>query len=163
MINVITEKFNNLNGREQKLVIVAAVLISIVVIGSLIKQSAVLFTKSKGPTVQTRQLEFTKLLPKIQELKKLRQNSVQLSSIPENGLYEFINKNQPKLDVLEKDNMLITQKDNAVEISYKAVSFDDLVGWLLKNHHQYGIEVNYVDISQVPDKSGYVTAKLIVE
>lgn len=161
-VNKIKEVFENLNDREQKLVTLAAVLVGFMFFYLILKNMTFIFSPSINPQAVNKRSEYVALQPKIKKLKELNQLNQNYQTINSN-LYDFISKNPPTLTTLDEEQPIITDKNDQVEISYKAVSFDDLIIWLSQQQTSYGIAVISADIKRNQEQQGYVSAKIVLD
>lgn len=162
MLEKIIDYYTNLSEREQKLVALAGIIAAIILLMGVLKQAPVLFAPSIRTQVNAKLSKFEQVLPELNKLKVLNQQSQQHRKFSEADLYEYINNKKPVLNTYKRDQLVLEKIDDKVSIKYKAVSFDEFILWLTKLHQDYGVSIISADIKPVPTKAGYVQVNVVL-
>ncbi len=157
------ELYTNLNDREKKLINLAALLVMVALLFSVLKYISFVFRPSFNVLSYNTKNEYLNLQPKVIELKKLQLLQQNFKHTDGADLFKFINDNPPKLATTDDEIPQINNVNNRVELKYNSVSFDDLVLWLGRLYKQYGVTLISVEIEKDVDKAGYVSATLLLE
>lgn len=163
-ISNMLKKFKQLSQREQYLITGASGLILMCLLYFQIEKVPNIFSPSIRPKVMEDTRGIEKLLPDIEKLKQLKKQVSNYQKIPTGSLFDFIDKNPPKLELLPNEKPVYINQAEGKEILVKSsgVGFDSLVKWLAELNQKYGVIVSKALFYPVDEKQGFVSAEVLL-
>ncbi len=172
---MIKQKWQVLNDREKKLILIAGVLILfyLIYVMFLTKPKAVnnnyssfrLMQPSIGSRVEQNKKKFTELKPQIEKIKLLQKQIHINQKLSDTELLNTIKTSIEKMDVTNVNKAVIESQQNGkgVLVKYETVAFDKFIEWLQKINLQFGLTVSTAKIEAVDKKTGYISAELLIK
>lgn len=172
---MIKQKWQDLNDREKKLILMAGILILVYLIYAtfIAKPTAVnngnnsfsFMQPSIGSKVAQNKKKITELKPQIEKIKLLQKQSYVSQKLSETDLLNTIKNSIEKVDVTNVNKAVLESQQNgkAVLVKYETVAFDKLMEWLQKINLEFGLTINTAKIEAVDKKPGYVSAELLIK